>query len=569
MPPQFGFHGKAVSGRFTIPSGIVTVTLDTLELLAREISALGILTTKSIGPVPRAGNPEPVFSQMRGGTFVNAVGLANPGCDEFASELAEVKLPEDKFLLISIFGGTPEDFQKVASTLAPYADGFELNFSCPHAEGYGQEIGTEAEIARDYFKAVKAVTDKPVMPKLSPNVGDLEPLAAALIEAGADGFTVINTSGPIEFKEPLTGEPAISNRVGGISGTEVKSEALRCISQVAEAIRKSGRELPILGMGGIQTAEDVRQFEAAGASFFGVGSALSGMDTCELKSTFTALEKGEDDTIEISPDLMQFKKFHVARVDRPAADLAILWTEENFQCEPGQFVFVWLPGDMEKPFAPAFDTPNALVARAVGPFTKALCKLEPGDAFYMRGPYGTQFDPLPDPAPDAYCLVGGGTGIAPLLLLAKRLSDHAPADRIHVFLGGRSANQIYFQEEFQQYAMLHIATDDGSAGFHGFVTQLLEKFLESRSEQTCQFYNCGPERMEKPAFEIQRRHPHTGIQTSVERYMKCGVGICGICAMDGLRTCVDGPVLSEAFIQCSNQFGRTHRTKTGELEPIE
>lgn len=565
---SYRLFGKEISGRFTIPSGIVTVTLDTVARLARDIPELGILTTKSIGPEPRTGNPEPVFAQVDETRFVNAVGLANPGCEAFAEELEGLDLPEDRFLLVSVFGGSPADLQRVTRTLAPWADGFELNFSCPHAKGYGQEIGRDPEVASEYLKAVKAVTPRPVLCKLSPNVGDLRPVAAKLLEAGADGFTVINTWGPIEHRDPTANVPVLSNRVGGMSGPAVKQEALRCVSQVASAVRDSGRDRPVIGMGGIATPRDVTDFEAAGASFFGVGTALLGLSTAELRDYFSRLGRGEESELRLGPEVLRFRPFRIARTAQPASDLKIFWTDEPFSCVPGQFTFVWLPGNMEKPFAPAFDEPCALAIRAVGPFTRDLFELTAGDVFYMRGPYGIGFDSDPEPRPDAYCLVGGGTGIAPLLLLAKRLSQHSPASQIHVFLGGRTADQVYFQEEFRPYATLHVATDDGSLGFRGFVTQLLEEYLNENPAQTYQFYNCGPERMERAAFDLERKSRRTGIQTSVERYLKCGVGICGICAMDGLRTCVDGPVLEEASLLESRQFGCCHRTKLGRLEPF-
>ncbi|MBI2191740.1 MAG: dihydroorotate dehydrogenase [Planctomycetes bacterium] len=563
---RYSFLGRPISGRFTIPSGILTVTLDTLERLARAIPALGILTTKSIGPAPRSGNPEPVYVQVEKGSYVNAVGLANPGCEAFAGELAGLQMPADKFLLVSIFGGSPEEFQKVARTLSPFAGGFELNFSCPHARGYGQEIGNRAEVACEYLKAVQAATAKPILPKLSPNVGDLQPLAEALIQAGASGFTVVNTLGPIEFREKLTGQPVLSNRIGGVSGSRVRLEALRCVRQVAAAVRRSGRQIPIIGMGGISSTKDVREFESAGADFFGVGSALTGLNTCQVSEFFAALERGDAGHTPPPDDFMRYRKLHVRRVEQPADDLKILWAGEDFHCRPGQFVFLWLPGGMEKPFAPAFDEPAALVVRRVGPFTSRLFGVKEGDAFYLRGPYGVGFNPEPRPAPEAYALIGGGTGVAPLLLLAKSLRQRGVlADSLHVFLGGRNARQICFQEEFGRYGTLHVATEDGSLGFRGLVTQCLEEHLRAHPGALHHFYNCGPEKMEARAFEIERAAPHTGIETSVERYMKCGVGICGICALDGWRTCVDGPVLGEEILAASNQFGRLLRTKTGGL----
>merc|ERR1719498_880996 len=174
------FLGKNISGRFTIGSGIVTVTLDTVKLLAEKVPQLGVLTTKSIGPEERTGNREPVYVDLtqtqnadRGEqpAWANAVGLAGPGCDLFLKELEGIKLPPGKFLLISIFGGTTEDFVKVARTLAPFADGLELNFSCPHAEGHGQAICATPGLAASVVAAVRKEVGPslPLVPKLSPN----------------------------------------------------------------------------------------------------------------------------------------------------------------------------------------------------------------------------------------------------------------------------------------------------------------------------------------------------------------------------------------------------------------
>ena len=181
---------------FTIPSGIITTEVSTIEKYAREIPELGIITTKTIGPEPRPGNIEPILHQYEPGSFVNAVGLKNPGCKAFAEKLENISFPEDKYLLISIMGACIEDFCHVIKTLNKYADGFELNLSCPHAKGYGQQIGEDPKLVYEIVKAVTNVTSKEVFAKLSPNVDDIALIAEAAMKGGAYGITAINTVGP-------------------------------------------------------------------------------------------------------------------------------------------------------------------------------------------------------------------------------------------------------------------------------------------------------------------------------------------------------------------------------------
>ena len=140
------FLGKTVSGPFTIPSGIVSTAPSIIQRIMDELPEVGVITTKSVGPVPRTGNREPVYSQYAPGCFVNAVGLTNPGAEEARRGFESLSIPEDRFLLVSIFGGSIEEFVSVAKILAPVADGLELNLSCPHAQGYGMAMGQDPEM---------------------------------------------------------------------------------------------------------------------------------------------------------------------------------------------------------------------------------------------------------------------------------------------------------------------------------------------------------------------------------------------------------------------------------------
>ena len=562
------FLGKNISGKFTIPSGMVTVTIDVLKKIAEEVPEIGVLTTKSIGPVIREGNPEPVYAQINKDKFTNAVGLANPGCYEFAKELATLELPKDKFLLVSIFGGRPEDFATVAKTVEQYADGLELNFSCPHAEGLGQAICSSGEIAATYLKAVKEVTEKPVLCKLSPNIDNIKEVTKALIEAGADGFTAINTVGPEKYKEPISKEIVLSHKTGGISGNVVKDIGIEKIKLIKEACKEASKDLPIIGMGGITTKEDIDAYEEAGANILGIGTALTGLSTVEIKQFFANAETIKGPQCKIDDKVMKFSQLTLDKVEKRADDLVLHHYKENIQARPGQFFFLWIPGGMEKPFAAATVDPISFAIRVMGPFTTAMSQLIPGGNVMIRGPYGNGYTVMDDKTLQ-YHLIGGGTGIAPLYHLAMELSKKGiPKENIHVFLGGRNADQIYLVDEFDKIAHTHISTDDGSVGFKGFVTQALEEYLKNNKEKTSYNYICGPEKMMKAAFDIAKEYPHKEIEASMERYMKCGVGICGVCAMDGARTCVDGTIFKKDFLERSKFFGKLHRKKTGELEEI-
>ena len=142
---------------FTIPSGIITTESSSIESIANKIEEIGILTTKSIGPESRKGNREPILAQYYPGCFINAVGLTNPGAKKFAENISKISFPKDKFLLASIFGKDTWEFVYVAQTLEDLVDGFELNLSCPHAKGYGMQLGQDLDIV---YKITKMITSR-------------------------------------------------------------------------------------------------------------------------------------------------------------------------------------------------------------------------------------------------------------------------------------------------------------------------------------------------------------------------------------------------------------------------
>ena len=186
------FLGKNISGLFTIPSGIVTTATSIIQATFNDIPQIGVITTKSVGLETRAGNREPVYSQYAPGCFVNAVGLTNPGAKVAAELMADLEVPEDRFLLTSIFGGSVEEFVEVAKIMAPVSDGLELNLSCPHATGYGMAMGQDPALVKEITAAVKAAVDIPVVPKLTPSIPNISEIALVAVEGGADAICAIS-----------------------------------------------------------------------------------------------------------------------------------------------------------------------------------------------------------------------------------------------------------------------------------------------------------------------------------------------------------------------------------------
>ena len=533
------FLGKKVSGPFTIPSGIVATAVPIIEYVFRHIPQVGVMTTKSIGLEPRLGYREPVLSQYAPGCFVNAVGLTNPGAEASARLFENLQVPADRFLLTSIFGGSVEEFVEVAKILAPFSDGLELNLSCPHAKGYGMAMGQDPQLVEEITAAVKAAVDIPVVPKLTPNADDIAAIAQAAVAGGADALCAINTVGP--GYHSAHGHAVLSNELGGMSGKGVLPIGLKCVRQIAACT-----DVPIIGCGGISCADDVRAYQAAGASVFGVGSALVGMTSAEMTAYFDVLDwdlshhnNAAEGLVHYDED-MGFEAVTLVSNTRVVDDIAILTFDRAIDIEAGEFVFLWIPGLGEKPFSALTDDPFSLVVIDVGEFTHQLMALEAGTEAYVRGPHGI---PARPPQDSKIVAVAGGTGLAAVYQLVR---DFGGAD---VFVGARSAERLYFKDECAAAARLHVATDDGSEGFHGLVTELLDQHLSglSRSElDQLVFYNCGPEPMVHAAVAVQEKYCQPQqIYSAIDYLTKCGVGICGACAApDGRRLCVDGPFLA-------------------------
>ena len=236
-----------------------------------DLNRLGAIVIKTTTPQARTGNPQPQIAVLNDGVL-NSVGLTNPGVNVVAGE----KIPHLKHqypdlpLVASIGGASVEDYVMVTERLAAtgLVDALELNISCPNVKHGGMAFGTDPQVAEKLTKAVKAASgDVPVYVKLTPNVTDIVEIAQAVEAGGADGLSMSNTS--LGMKINLkTRKPVLGNIMGGLSGTAIKPLAIRMIYQVSHAVN-----IPIIGEGGISSAEDVIEFFLAGASAVQVGSA--------------------------------------------------------------------------------------------------------------------------------------------------------------------------------------------------------------------------------------------------------------------------------------------------------
>ncbi len=249
-----------------------------------DINILGTFSFKGTTKDPRFGNPTPRIAECTAG-MINAVGLQNPGVDKvIAEELPKLRKCFDKPVMANVSGFSVDDYAYTCERLdkEPQVGWLEVNVSCPNVHGGGMSFGTSPDAAAEVTRAVKAVTKKPVIIKLSPNVTDIVSIAKACEQAGADGISLINTllGMRIDLK---TKKPVIANTMGGFSGPAVFPVALRMVYQVAHAV-----DIPVVGMGGVSCAEDVLEMMIAGAAAVEVG-AQNLVDPMACKKIIEAL----------------------------------------------------------------------------------------------------------------------------------------------------------------------------------------------------------------------------------------------------------------------------------------
>lgn len=250
-----------------LASGFLDETGGSLVRVFR--AGAGAVVTKSIGPEPREGYNNPTVVELDGG-LLNAVGLPNPGIEAFLPELKEA-LAAKAVVIASVYGKDASEYAKVAARMAEAgAAAIEMNLSCPHAKGLGSEIAQSEEAVRDFTRAVCDVVDVPVFPKLSPNVADIASFAVAAERGGADGIVAINTVKAMAIAPELR-MPILANRFGGLSGPAIRPIGVRAVYDIYEKV-----DIPIIGVGGVDSGHAALEYIMAGASAVQIGTALVG-----------------------------------------------------------------------------------------------------------------------------------------------------------------------------------------------------------------------------------------------------------------------------------------------------
>lgn len=254
-----------------------------------DINELGTFSFKGTTREPRFGNPTPRIAECTAG-MLNAVGLQNPGVDKvIAEELPKLKKCFNKPVIANVSGFSIDEYAEVCARLdrEEQVGWLEVNVSCPNVHGGGMSFGTDPKAAAEVTAAVKNVTTKPVIIKLSPNVTDIAAIAAACEEAGADAVSLINTLMGLRI-DLNTRKPVLANITGGFSGPAVFPVALRMVYQVARAV-----SIPVIGVGGVTTAEDVIEMLLAGATAVEVGAANL-VDPCACRNIIRDLPRVMD-----------------------------------------------------------------------------------------------------------------------------------------------------------------------------------------------------------------------------------------------------------------------------------
>jgi len=273
---------------------------------------------------------------------------------------------------------------------------------------------------------------------------------------------------------------------------------------------------------------------------------------------------------------MSFPKYiKIFQITNDNPQVKTFYFDYQLDSKPGQFVMLWIPEIDQKPFSIAYDDGQkfGLTVFKRGPLTEKLFDMKVGDRVGITGPYGTNFSVKPN---THYIMVAGGYGAAPLGFLAEQAVAQNNVT-IDFCIGARNKDLLLFEDRINNIpnTKIHISTDDGSKGHHGFATDLLQKLIASlpargearggESEKKL-VVTCGPELMEKKVLDICNEQS-VDCEVSIERYMKCGYGICGQCAVDpiGICMCTHGPVVKKELANQITEFGKYHRDKSGKI----
>ena len=539
---------------FATVSGIVTTKPGLIARIDRDIPEISVITTKSYQVNPNQGNREPVIVEPEEGDFGNAVGLRNPGMVRGYEDLLFLRSRHSlrAVLNVSISGNSVEEFITLVKKIEDIADIIELNLSCPHVSGgYGMAIGTDPEIVYSYLKKIREVTSALIFPKLTPNVPAISEIALAATEGGADGITAINTVGPELYIEPFSEKPILKNNSGnrgGMSGRWIKETALKKISEIRTAV---GPDLPIIGMGGIETGEDVRNMREAGADVVGIGSVFASVHPDNWKSFFTFLKTDAENGVDNASSYrnrkrkMEYIPHKIVKITDLTGDVRVLELDGKINFDSSQFVFLWLPGIGEKPFSILKGDPLTFIISKKGEFTRAVMKLKENDTIFVRGVYGKD---SPGTDKDTVYIAAGGTGLAVTLRLAEKLFREGK--KVHIFYGMSNPGQIVKEKDFLDFGSFTAVADKG---IPGRVVDLLQEKLSTVVEEGS-LYTIGPLPFMRKASEmfIRTKGKEEDVFLSIETPTRCGVGLCGECECGGHLTCGEGTFFSLSWLNNKN-----------------
>ena len=247
-----------------LASGILGISLDVFNRIYQ--AGAGAVVSKSLSKEPWDGYPNPTIFGVKGGGWINAVGLSNPGAPTFAKMISSNK---DVPIIVSLVGSVPKDFEFMIKQFEDIKVlAFELNLSCPHVAKVGLEVGDDPDLVKKIVKTVKSKTDVPVIAKVGLGTTNYLDTVGAACKAGIDAITAINTLRAMAI-DVETERPILSNKIGGLSGTPIKPVAVRCVYEIS-----SQYDIPIIGCGGISSWDDAVEFILAGASAVQIGSAV-------------------------------------------------------------------------------------------------------------------------------------------------------------------------------------------------------------------------------------------------------------------------------------------------------
>ncbi|HUT66703.1 MAG TPA: dihydroorotate dehydrogenase [Spirochaetota bacterium] len=607
MKESVRFLNTDLENRSVLASGILGVTVSSLRRMHAE--GAGLVTTKSVGPEPRKGHPGPVIFDWGEG-LVNAVGLSNPGIDEFLTQYGSSSV--DFPVAVSIFGKREDDFESIAAKLEMLSCSFiEINISCPNVlDEYGLPFSFSPEITGRITGSVKETSSRPVIVKLSPNTPRIADVAKSAEASGADALCIMNTVGPGMVIDIHTGVPVLGNRAGGVSGGAVLPVTVRNVHEIFKEI-----SIPIIGTGGISTWEGAVQVMMAGASLYGVGSAVytrgigvfreieQGVQEFiaanrfgsseeiiglshktrpisfynRVRSERARFDRAESTGTRCKKQRLDLPEFTVRPVDRTeqtergTVKTVFFEMHENAKKPvPGQFYMLWIPGLDQKPYSVSYCEKNTLGFSFIkrGGFSERLFSIERGFPVGLLGPLGRGFfEREPDRGKKRYLLAGGGIGTAPLIFAAMKLKKMGKETCI--IAGGKDREAVTWIEPLLGTPGIEVicTTEDGSIGKRGMVTEHLPELIDRTKPEFALL--CGPELFMQKAIEILTEKGVPG-EAGLERMMKCGIGLCGSCSLDptGDRVCVEGPVFSFSEVGRLGEFGKYRRDSSGSVERL-